>query len=118
MKIGVLTIGSELLNGSRLDTNAHWIARNVIPYSGEVILKKTILDSDVSIVTALDYFLKSPVEMILITGGLGPTHDDITASSLYKYFNDEPVFDSSYWEKLKKRFIKKIHITTKKKLFL
>ncbi len=107
MKIGVLTIGSELLNGSRLDTNAHWIAKNVIPYSGEVILKKTILDSDDSIVTALDYFLKSPVEMILITGGLGPTHDDITARSLYKYFNDEPVFDKSYWEKLKKRFIKK-----------
>ena len=42
MKIGVLTIGSELLNGSRLDTNAHWIAKNVIPFSGEVILKKTI----------------------------------------------------------------------------
>ena len=75
MKIGVLTIGSELLNGSRLDTNAHWIARNVIPYSGEVILKKTILDSDVSIVTALEYFLKSPVEMILITGCLLYTSD-------------------------------------------
>ena len=107
MKIGVLTIGSELLNGSRLDTNAHWIARNVISHCGEVILKKTTLDSEDNIVTALDYFLKSPVEMILITGGLGPTHDDITASTLYNYFNDEPVFDSSYWEKLKKRFIKK-----------
>ena len=107
MKIGVLTIGAELLNGSRLDTNAHWIAKNVIQYNGEVILKKTTLDSEESIVLALDHFLNSPVEMILITGGLGPTHDDITASSLYKYFNDEPVFDSFYWEKLKKRFIKR-----------
>ena len=45
--------------------------------------------------------------MILITGGLGPTHDDITANSLYEYFNDDPIFDSSYWDKLNKIFTSK-----------
>ena len=104
MKIGIITIGSELLNGSRLDTNAHWIAKNVIHYNGEIVSKKSILDDKNDIITALDSFLKNSLDMILITGGLGPTHDDITAHTLYKYFNDEPIFDSSYWEKLKKRF--------------
>ena len=107
MKIGIITIGSELLNGSRVDTNAHWIAKNVILFGGEVISKKSILDNESDIALALDYFLKTPIEMILITGGLGPTHDDITANSLYEYFNDDPIFDSSYWDKLNKIFTSK-----------
>jgi len=107
MKIGIITIGSELLNGSRVDTNAHWIAKNVILFGGEVISKKSILDNEVDIASALNYFLKTPIEMILITGGLGPTHDDITANSLYEYFNDDPIFDSSYWDKLNKIFTSK-----------
>jgi len=107
MKIGVITIGSELLNGSRLDTNAYWIAKNIIAYNGEIICKKSILDIEDDIFSALDDFLKTSANMILITGGLGPTHDDITANSLYKYFDDEPIFDSSYWEKLKKRYTSK-----------
>ena len=107
MKIGIITIGSELLNGSRVDTNAHWIAKNVILFGGEVISKKSILDNEADIASALNYFLKTPIEMILITGGLGPTHDDITANSLYEYFNDDPIFDSSYWDKLNKIFTSK-----------
>ncbi len=107
MKIGVITIGSELLNGSRLDTNAYWIAKNIIAYNGEIICKKSILDIEDDIFSALDDFLKTSADMILITGGLGPTHDDITANSLYKYFDDEPIFDSYYWEKLKKRYTSK-----------
>ena len=107
MKIGIITIGSELLNGLRIDTNAHWIARNVILFGGEVVSKTSILDQEEDIFIALDNFLKRNIEMIIITGGLGPTHDDITAKSLYKYFEDTPSLDISYWEKLKDRFIKK-----------
>ena len=107
MKIGIITIGSELLNGLRMDTNAHWIAKNAIFFGGEVISKTSILDKEEDIFIALDNFLKRNIEMIIITGGLGPTHDDITAKSLYKYFEDTPSLDISYWEKLKDRFIKK-----------
>ena len=107
MKIGIITIGSELLNGLRMDTNAHWIAKNAILFGGEVISKTSILDKEEDIFIALDNFLKRNIEMIIITGGLGPTHDDITAKSLYKYFEDTPSLDISYWEKLKDRFIKK-----------
>ena len=88
MKIGIITIGSELLNGSRVDTNAHWIAKNAILFGGEIISKSSILDNKDDIFMALDNFLNRDIDMIIITGGLGPTHDDITATSLYKYFND------------------------------
>ena len=107
MKIGIITIGSELLNGSRLDTNAHWIAKNVILFGGEIISKSSILDNKDDIFMALDNFLNRDIDMIIITGGLGPTHDDITATSLYKYFNDKPVIDTLYFEDLKDRFAKK-----------
>jgi len=107
MKIGIITIGSELLNGSRLDTNAHWIAKNVILFGGEIISKSSILDNKDDIFIALDNFLNRDIDMIIITGGLGPTHDDITATSLYKYFNDKPVIDTLYFEDLKDRFAKK-----------
>ena len=107
MKIGIITIGSELLNRSRLDTNAHWIAKNVILFGGEIISKSSILDNKDDIFMALDNFLNRDIDMIIITGGLGPTHDDITATSLYKYFNDKPVIDTLYFEELKDRFTKK-----------
>ena len=109
MKIGIITIGSELLNGSRLDTNAHWIAKNVILFGGEIISKSSILDNKDDIFMALDNFLNRDIDMIIITGGLGPTHDDITATSLYKYFNeidsiliDEWQTDFTRYEKCRK----------------
>ena len=107
MKIGIITIGSELLNGSRLDTNGHWIAKNAILFGGEIISKSSILDNKDDIFMALDNFLNRDIDMIIITGGLGPTHDDITATSLYKYFNYKPVIDTLCFKDLKDRFAKK-----------
>ena len=107
MKIGIITIGSELLNGSRLDTNGHWIAKNAILFGGEIISKSSILDNKDDIFMALDNFLNRDIDMIIITGGLGPTHDDITATSLYKYFNDKTVIDTLCFKDLKDRFAKK-----------
>jgi nicotinamide-nucleotide amidase len=76
-------------------------------FGGEIISKSSILDNKDDIFMALDNFLNRDIDMIIITGGLGPTHDDITATSLYKYFNDKPVIDTLYFEELKDRFTKK-----------
>jgi Predicted nucleotide-utilizing enzyme related to molybdopterin-biosynthesis enzyme MoeA len=45
--------------------------------------------------------------MILFTGGLGPTHDDITATTIYNYFDDTPLFDDEYWKILTSEFKKR-----------
>ena len=107
MKIGVLTIGAELLNGSRIDTNASWIANAVIHKGGSVVFKMSVPDSESKIIKALNFLLTQSIDMLIVTGGLGPTHDDITAETLYSYFNDEPIFDDDYWDLLVKRFEKR-----------
>lgn len=107
MKIGIITIGSELLNGTRLDTNSKWIAESVSPFDCQIVSKISLHDSEQDIVDALDYYFSLSLDMILCTGGLGPTHDDITATTIYNYFDDTPVFDDKYWKILKNEFKKK-----------
>ena len=107
MKIGIITIGSELLNGTRLDTNSKWIAESVAPFDCEIVSKISLDDNEQDIVDALDYYFSLSLDMILCTGGLGPTHDDITATTIYNYFDDAPVFDDKYWKILKNEFKKR-----------
>ena len=57
MKIGIITIGSELLNGTRLDTNSKWIAESVAPFDCEIVSKISLHDNEQDIVDALDYYL-------------------------------------------------------------
>ena len=103
MKIGLITIGAELLNGARTDTNASWIGQNVIASGGSVEWHMTVNDDKKSIVNALDSVPIS-IDAVLCTGGLGPTHDDITPTVLYDYFGAKPKFDESYWELLSEKF--------------
>ena len=107
MKIGIITIGSELLNGTRLETNSKWIAESVAPFDCEIVSKISLHDNEQDIVDALDYYFSLSLDMILCTGGLGPTHDDITATTIYNYFDDTPVFDDKYWKILKNEFKKR-----------
>ena len=106
MNIGLVTIGAELLNGTRIDTNAGWIGAQVISHGGKVIWHTTISDSQNDIKEALNNVPKS-IKIIICTGGLGPTHDDITSSVLFDYFNVETEFDSEYWQLLSEKFAKR-----------
>ena len=103
MKIGLITIGAELLNGARTNTNAAWIGQNVISVGGAIDWHMTVNDEKNTIESALD---KVPIsiDVVLCTGGIGPTHDDITSSVLYDYFGAKPEFDEQYWQLLTKKF--------------
>lgn len=103
MKVGLITIGAELLNGTRTDTNASWIGQSIVTIGANINWHMTVNDSDESILNSLNQ-IPSDVKIVLCTGGLGPTHDDITASVLYKYFNDKPLFDEKYWSLLIDKF--------------
>ena len=103
MKVGLITIGAELLNGTRTDTNASWIGQSIVTVGANINWHMTVNDSDESILNSLNQ-IPSDVKIVLCTGGLGPTHDDITASVLYKYFNDKPLFDEKYWSLLIDKF--------------
>ena len=106
MNIGLVTIGAELLNGTRIDTNAGWIGTQVTLHGGKVIWHTTISDNQNDIKEALNTMPKS-IKTIICTGGLGPTHDDITSSTLFSYFNVKTEFDSEYWDLLSEKFAKR-----------
>ena len=103
MKIGIIAIGNELLSGFTIDRNSAWIGQRLLEIGLKVHVKKTIADDADMITKSLDELSKD-CNYIIITGGLGPTLDDITVKTLYEYFDDSPVFDEEYWKELEKRF--------------
>ena len=87
MNIALLTIGDELCIGQIVNTNASWIADRCTQIGASISCHSTIRDNPVDIIHELDR-LRINNSMIIITGGLGPTHDDSTKSTLCSYFHD------------------------------
>ena len=104
MKIALLSIGNELLSGDTINTNATWIANELTTIGCEIKNQITVKDKEESIVSGLDFCLLLKPTYLIITGGLGPTDDDITMAVLLKFLKIESEFDSDYWDQLKKRF--------------
>ncbi len=82
----VITIGDELLIGQVIDTNSAWIGQELNKIGLEIVQKTAISDSREHIIAALDS-AKTRAKIILMTGGLGPTKDDLTKYTLAQYFN-------------------------------
>ena len=107
MRIGIITIGNELLSGFTLDRNAAWIGQQLLSSGMKVDIHHTISDDFGTIYDTLEYQWKTwECDYIIVTGGLGPTVDDITVSAFFEYFDDKDEFDREYWNKLKERFKK------------
>lgn len=92
MKAAILTIGDEILMGQITDTNSVYIARLLSESGIETCRMQSVPDQGDAIRHALDNLL-SEADLLFITGGLGPTKDDITKKVLCDYFDDELVFD-------------------------
>ena len=86
----IIAIGDELLYGQIMDTNSHWISQELDAVGVRVVRKTTIGDNRNDILTAFEEASKR-ADLILITGGLGPTQDDLTKPLLAEYFGCEIV---------------------------
>ena len=105
MRVGIITIGNELLSGFTVDRNAAWIGQQLLSSGIKVNVHHTIPDNFGVIYDTLEYqFREWRCDQIIVTGGLGPTVDDITVSSFLEYFDDSHEFDKEYWEILSERF--------------
>ena len=105
MRVGIITIGNELLSGFTVDRNAAWIGQQLLSSGIKVNVHHTIPDDFGVIYDTLEYqFREWRCDQIIVTGGLGPTVDDITVSSFLEYFDDSHEFDKDYWEILSERF--------------
>jgi nicotinamide-nucleotide amidase len=104
-KISIITIGDELLIGQVIDTNSAWMAQELNKAGFWVNRRVAIGDGRTDILKALGEE-SAGAEIILITGGLGPTADDITKAVLCEYFNTTLVVDAEALENVKNIFIK------------
>lgn len=105
MKVGILTIGNELLSGMTQDTNSSFIAREMRIEGWEIATMMSVGDSESSIAKGLDYMLEVS-DAVIVTGGLGPTADDITTTSIAKVFGLKLYTDEVVLERIKERFEK------------
>ncbi len=107
MKIGIITIGNELLSGFTIDRNSAWIGQKLLESGMKVHIRQTIQDDYDDICDTLESMWEDwECDYVIVTGGLGPTVDDITVSTFLDYFDDEHEFDRKYWSILKDRFKK------------
>ncbi|MFH1851138.1 MAG: competence/damage-inducible protein A [Candidatus Neomarinimicrobiota bacterium] len=103
MSIGIITVGNELLTGYIDDTNAAWLGREITALGEQPAWHLTVGDDPQAIVSALTA-VPNDVTDVIITGGLGPTHDDITLQTVSDFFGIKLEFDQDYWGELCRRF--------------
>jgi nicotinamide-nucleotide amidase len=105
MNAEIITIGDEILIGQILDSNSKWIAAELNKIGVSVYQITSIQDDKNHILKALAE-AQFNAEIVIITGGLGPTKDDITKLTLTEYFNDELVLNEKIVEHIKQLFEK------------
>lgn len=103
MKAEIITIGDELLIGQTVDTNSAYMASELALLGANVVQITTISDEHDKILEALTN-AEERAELILITGGLGPTKDDITKKTLCEYFDTELELHEDILEEIRQRF--------------
>ena len=86
-KASIITIGDEILLGQIQDTNSTWLSQSLSDLGIDVVLKLTVGDSRENILDAFQIVFQRS-DIVLITGGLGPTKDDLTKSLLAEWYND------------------------------
>lgn len=103
MKASVLTVGTEILIGSITNTNSKYISEKLTDMGLDVVRQVSVDDELDEIVSELVYLSKTS-DLIVISGGLGPTNDDITRDAVAKFLNRKIYFDEDEKEKLEDRF--------------
>lgn len=101
MKAVIVTIGDELLIGQVIDTNSVFIGQELEAIGCKVVEKVAISDTIEAITNTIKRY-QNQVDLVILTGGLGPTKDDVTKKTLAQYFNDELIFNEEVFLQVKK----------------
>lgn len=97
MRAIIVTIGDEILMGQILDTNSRYMAKQLTDIGVEVVEMLTIPDKRDEIFETVDYAMEQS-DLVLVTGGLGPTKDDVTKKVLADFFGTRLVFNEQAME--------------------
>lgn len=103
MKSAIITIGDEILIGQVIDTNAVWIAQELNKIGVQVGEMVTVSDEASQISSTLDRYM-GHYDLLIMTGGLGPTKDDLTKQTLAKYFESKMTTNQEVLERITSYF--------------
>ena len=103
LKAGIIVIGDEILSGRTQDTNANFIAKNLVSSGIKLEEIRVIQDDKRIIVDSVKLFSKK-YNYVFTTGGIGPTHDDITSESLAEAFDKKYEINSEAFNILEKYY--------------
>lgn len=106
MEAEIITIGDEILIGQTIDTNSAWMSQRLYEIGIAVRKITSIQDEETEIIKALNESSKN-AKLILITGGLGPTKDDITKHVLCQYFDTKLVLNQEVLSRIEDFFLKR-----------
>ena len=115
MRAEIITVGTEILLGDIVNTNSQFLAKELAAIGIDVYHQITVGDNEIRLKEALNEGLKRS-DIIITTGGLGPTKDDITKEVAAKCFNQELELNFNVWEDIKSYFKKlKLELTENNK---
>ena len=100
---GIIIIGNEVLSGKTLDTNSNFLCKKLFEIGIECKEISVVQDIEKNIVEKINLFRKK-FDYVFTTGGIGPTHDDITSQSIAKAFKDKLVLNKLAKSKLEKHY--------------
>ena len=103
MKCHIISVGSELLNGMMIDTNSIYMAEELNKYGVEIAGKSVVGDKIEDIIKAIEFACKS-ADIVIMTGGLGPTIDDLTRDAISCYTGKKLVMYDEELKKMKDKF--------------
>ena len=107
MNVEIISVGTELLLGDILNTNAQYLSKELANLGLNVYKQVTVGDNIDRLVNCFkEAFEVSDVDMVITTGGLGPTGDDITKEAAAKYFGQELILDEKSWGEIKEKCAK------------
>ena len=120
MKIEIITTGDELMKGVTVDSNFQWAGEHLTSLSFEIAFHTTVGDNRAALAEALGT-ANTRAGVVIVTGGLGPTDDDLTAEIAAGYFKVPLVLNESALLQMEKRFAKrgrKVSSTNKKQAYM
>ncbi|MFX1448981.1 MAG: molybdopterin-binding protein [Promethearchaeota archaeon] len=104
MDIEILVIGNEILIGKTLDTNSNWMAKRIVQY-GHQLKRITAIEDDVQVISrTLQTILERKPDILITTGGLGPTFDDMTLEGIAMGLNRELELNQHAYNSIKRAY--------------
>ncbi len=111
MRAEIITVGTEILLGDILNTNTHYLANELASIGVDVYYQMTVGDNEKRLLECLQESLNRS-DIVICTGGLGPTEDDITKEVCAKFFGYDLKFDEKCWNDILKLFYRKDKVPT------